>query len=174
MVLVVRMFLSAIVWGFLVQLMLTQRRVPCVWLGPRRQKQTVACHLDEGQQGCREPFVPFCLHFRDRTSQVKGGSLTKSLERALGSILIMPLPLWWALPQVPGIDKKTLQREEHPLLSLSLPSFPGVGSLSSQVLFAVVRVSLGQLSWNTGWLQGKTCKFPFLLQRSMSPRCHLN
>lgn len=78
MVLVVRMFLSAIVWGFLVQLMLTQWRVPCVWLGPRKQKQTVDCHLDEGQQGCREPFVPFCLHFRDRTSQVREAVLQRA------------------------------------------------------------------------------------------------
>lgn len=50
---------------------------------------------------------------------MRGGSLTNRPEKA------MPLPLWWALPQVPGFVEKTLPREEHPFLSLSLPSFPG-------------------------------------------------
>lgn len=124
------MFLSALVWGFLVQLMLTQWRVPCVWLEPRRQKQTVACHLDEGQQGCREPFVPFCLHFRDGTSRVRGASLINRLEKALGSILTMPLPLWWALPQVPGFVEKTLPREELPFSFSPLLPWGLVGSLA--------------------------------------------
>lgn len=91
-----------------------------------------------------------------------------SLEGASGSMLAIPLPWWWAFHR-PGFVRKTFPREELPLASL-FPSAPplGAGSLSSQILFAVVRASLGQLSWNTGRLQ-QNMQIPFPLTEIYVP-----